>query len=377
MYFVFMPITSMILQPVDWKNTPLSQVPTLSRDSQLQDPIAAFETSIVSIVIPVHNGGDNFQTCLASLSAFVAPSIEIIIVVDGGTDDSERLARAAGAKVLIFESAGGPARARNAGAKIATGDVLLFLDADVTIHPETLPPIAKIFTDRSDLAALIGSYDDAPGAPNFLSQYKNLFHHYTHQTGATTACTFWGACGAIRRDVFVEIGGFDENYRYPSVEDIDLGYRLTKAGYKIELCKTVLVKHLKCWQPLNLLKAEFFYRALPWTELIWRDRQFVNDLNLKISSRISIVLAYGLLVALFATPFWLGAIAIALSAAVALLALNLPLYRFFYQQRGGWFATQTVFWHWLYFIYGGLAFAIGTLRYHWSDRPIAPKLLDT
>ena len=337
-----------------------------------------FDTSIVSIVIPVHNGGESFKKCLASLAEFVPPSTEITIVVDGGTDDSERLARASGAKVLTFETAGGPARARNAGAKVATGDVLLFLDADVTIHPETLPQIANIFAERSDLAALIGSYDDAPGSPNFLSQYKNLFHHYTHQTGATTACTFWGACGAIRRDVFVKIGGFDENYRYPSVEDIDLGYRLTKAGYRIELCKTVLVKHLKCWRPINLLRAEFFYRALPWTELIWRDRQFVSDLNLKISSRISIVLAYGLLAALLATPFWLGAMAIAISCGVGLFALNLPVYRFFYQQRGGWFTCQTVFWHYLYFIYGGLAFAIGTLRYHGFDRhqPTTPKLLN-
>jgi hypothetical protein len=176
----------------------------------------------------------------------------------------------------------------------------------------------------------------------------------------------------------LKLGGFDENYRYPSVEDIDLGYRLKKAGYRIELCKTILVKHLKCWRPINLLKAEFFYRALPWTELIWRDRQFVNDLNLQISSRIAIILAYCLAIALVATCFWSGAIAILVGVGVAFLTINWPVYQFFYQQRGWWFACGTVFWHWLYFIYGGLAFAIGTIRYHLVSRhtPHTPKLLE-
>jgi GT2 family glycosyltransferase len=333
---------------------------------------------IVSIVIPVYNGGESFQKCLSSLKQFIPPETEIVVVVDGGTDSSEQRARSFGAKVATFPTAGGPARARNLGAKLATGDILLFLDADVTIHAQTLSQIVAIFADRSDVAALIGSYDDAPGAPNFLSQYKNLFHHYTHQTGATEASTFWGACGAIRRDVFLELGGFDENYRYPSVEDIDLGYRLKKSGYRIELCKTVLVKHLKCWRPINLLRAEFYYRALPWTELIWRDRQFVNDLNLKISSRISIILAYCLAIALAIAFLWIGAVAIAVGCCGAFLAINWPVYQFFYQKRGWWFACQTVFWHWLYFLYGGLAFAIGTIRYHSFSRHanIAPKLLE-
>lgn len=332
----------------------------------------------VSIAIPVYNGGESFKKCLSSLKQFVPASTEIIVVVDGGTDESERLARSFGATVLTFPIAGGPARARNCAATAAKGDVLLFIDADVTIHADTLTQTIARFAARPDLAALIGSYDDAPGAPNFLSQYKNLFHHYTHQTGATAASTFWGACGAIRRDVFLKIGGFDENYRYPSVEDIDLGYRLKKAGYEIELCKSVQVKHLKCWQPLNLLRAEFFYRALPWTELIWRDRQFVNDLNLKVSSRIAMLLAYSLLVAVVATLFWSSAIAIGVGVGLAFLAINWPVYRFFYQQRGWWFTCGTVFWHWLYFIYGGLAFAIGTIRYHLFSRSanIVPKLLE-
>lgn len=317
----------------------------------------------LSIVIPVHNGGENFRQCLSSLEKFATTVAEVIVVVDGETDDSGQLAEESGAKVIRLPAAGGPARARNLGARAAQGDVLFFIDADVTIAPDTLEQVTIALHDYPDIAAFIGSYDDAPGAPNFLAQYKNLFHHYTHQIGDEEASTFWGACGIIRRDVFLAIGGFDEAYRYPSVEDIELGYRLKRAGYRIRLCKTIQVKHLKRWEAVSLLKAEFFYRALPWTELLWRDRQFINDLNLKQSSRISLVLTYSLLATLIAGWWWSILWAVAGVLAVALLLLNLPVYQFFYQKRGLWFALKVIPWHWLYFLYGGLAFAIGTLRY--------------
>ncbi|NUN67313.1 glycosyltransferase (plasmid) [Pseudanabaena biceps] len=319
----------------------------------------------ISVVIPVHNGGENFRECLSSLSKFMTPSTEIIIVIDGGIDESHQLAEDFGAKVFAFPTAGGPARARNLGARNAQGDIILFLDADVTVCTDIVSQVAKIFHNQPDLAALIGSYDDLPGASNFLSQYKNLFHHYTHQTASEDASTFWGACGAIRRKIFFEIGGFDESYRYPSVEDIELGYRLKKAGYHIQLCRSIQVKHLKHWRAFSLLRAEIFYRALPWTELIWRDRQLsTNDLNLKLSSRLSLVLTYALTAAVIGSWWSVSALVIASGLALILLLLNLSVYQFFRQKRGLWFTLRVIPWHWFYFFYGGLAFVIGTIRYH-------------
>ena len=317
----------------------------------------------VSIVIPVHNGGESFRRCLASLRQFIPAATEVIVVVDGGTDQSDRLAEEFGAKVLQLPIAGGPAQARNRGAAIATGDILFFVDADVTLGADTLNQVIAAFQRQPTLGALIGSYDDAPGAANFLSQYKNLFHHYTHQTGSDEASTFWGACGAVRRDLFWAIGGFDEAYRHPSVEDIELGYRLKQKGYAIRLCKQIQVKHLKCWNVASLLKAEVFYRAVPWTELLWRDRQFNNDLNLSHSSRLSLLLTYALVLALITACWWLPALIMAIAIGLTLFCLNWSLYRFFYQKRGGWFALRVIPWHWFYFLYGGFAFALGTLRY--------------
>jgi glycosyltransferase involved in cell wall biosynthesis len=322
--------------------------------------------SKISIIIPVYRGGDAFRRCLESVDAFGTLAHEVIVVVDGEDSESEAIAAAFGRKSLKLSVNAGPAKARNVGAKQATGDVLFFLDADVALGAETLYQIQVAF-ERPSLDALIGSYDDAPGAPNFLSQYKNLLHHYTHQCARGKASTFWGACGAIRRSVFESVSGFDEKYRTPSIEDIELGYRLTRHGYRIDLNKHVQVKHLKRWGIRSLLKADFFYRALPWTQLIWRDRNFVNDLNLDTNSRLSVVSVY-LMVALMLVSPWYPALAIpSLAFGALLLFLNASVYHFFWQKRSFGFALKVVPWHWLYYAYSGFAFVIGTLQY-WSQQ---------
>jgi len=330
-------------------------------------------TPTISVIIPVYNGGEAFRRCLASLTKASPQPLEVIVVADGDTDGSGQLAQDFGAKVIRVPTSGGPAKARNLGAKAASGDILFFVDADVEVHDNTIGQVATTFHQESELAALIGSYDDQPGATNFLSQYKNLFHHYTHQTGSEDASTFWGACGAIRRDIFLAVGGFDQSYRLPCVEDIELGNRLKRQGYRIGLRKTIQVKHLKCWRTYSLLRADIFYRAIPWTAIILRDREMVNDLNLNLSNRISVVLVYTLLAALIAV-WWVSAAWVGVAGlSLALLAINASVYQFFYQKRGFLFALQTVPWHWLYYFYSGLAFAIGLVRHHWQTyQPIIP-----
>ena len=324
----------------------------------------------ISVVIPVHNGGMNFRACLLSLQAADPPPHEIIVVSDGDTDGSGRLAEKFGAKVLRIPNPEGPARARNLGAHHAEGDILFFVDADVTIRPDAMDRVAAAFQNDTALAAVFGAYDDEPLETNFLSQYKNLFHHYVHHTAKREASTFWGACGAIRREIFLEIGGFNEKYcprrgtsAPGTVEDIELGYRLKKSGYIIELIRDLKIKHLKRWTISNLLKADIFYRAVPWTRLILREKRFINDLNTKLADRIS-VLCIGLSVVMIFAAWhsrWFLVPVVALLGAV--FWLNRELYRFFAEKRGLAFAVKTIPWHWFYFFYSGLTFAICFVYY--------------
>jgi cellulose synthase/poly-beta-1,6-N-acetylglucosamine synthase-like glycosyltransferase len=340
----------------------------ISQDNQRNDVRDALKSSLpkvtISVVVPVYNGGEPFRQCLRSLTALNPSPIEVIVVADGDTDGSWQMAEELGAQVIrLPTSSGGPARPRNIGALQAKGDCLFFVDADVCVSPNTVGQVVGTFQRNPDLTALIGSYDDTPAAQNFLSQYKNLFHHYVHQHAQMDASTFWGACGAIRREIFLEIGGFDEKYHRPSIEDIELGYRLKKAGHRIQLCKDIKVKHLKRWGIFSMLKADFFYRAIPWTELILRDRRFTNDLNIRHSERLCVVLTYGLVGTLLGAIWWVPLLSVAALIMVVLVVINAPLYRFFLIKRGLRFALQSIPWHWLYYLYSGLAFAIGLARH--------------
>ena len=100
--------------------------------------------------------------------------------------------------------------------------------------------ISRVLTalkERPDVAAVFGSYDARPRSMGTVSQYRNLLHHFVHQKGNPEASTFWAGCGAIRRSVFDEVGGFDEKQFSGRVEDIELGYRLQHTGHRILLDK--------------------------------------------------------------------------------------------------------------------------------------------
>ena len=341
------------------------------------------KTPQLSVIVPVYNGARFLAPCLESLAASELSGHECIVVDDGSTDDSVRVAGEHGATVVRLEQRGGPARARNRGAETAQGDILVFLDADVCVHPDTLARVAAHFENDPAVGAVIGSYDDHPADPGFISQYKNLFHHYVHQTSRTEAWTFWAGCGAIRRPAFEAMRGFDESYTRPCVEDIELGFRLRAAGSRIDLNPAIQVTHLKRWTFWSLLRTDVFDRGVPWFLLMLRTRTMPPDLNVTIAHRLSVVLVLALLLFpcaivaahLAAVRLPGGSLAPALTAllmvgiAGLLLALNSDLYRFFARQRGLRFAARVVPLHWLYYAYCGVAVLLGVLVHLWDRRP--------
>jgi GT2 family glycosyltransferase len=320
----------------------------------------AADTSLrVSAIMPVRDGGDMFGASIARLAGCDPAPDELIVVVDGRSDGAAALAASLGARVIELPASLGPARARNAGAAAAAGDVLLFVDADVAVPPDLVGRVAAYLRDHPDVAGVIGSYDAAPADLGFLSQYRNLLHHYVHQTGHEDASTFWCGCGAIRREVFLAVGGLSGRFSDPSVEDIELGYRLRRGGHRVRLAKDLQVTHLKRWTPLSLLRTDIFARAVPWTRLIIRSGVLPNDLNVRTSSRASVALVFVMTGAAAAVPWSAWAAVLAGLAGAALLALNAGFYRFLCRARGPLFMLAAVPWHWLYYACAGIGFVIG------------------
>jgi glycosyltransferase involved in cell wall biosynthesis len=339
--------------------------PQPTREYGLSDrPILA--PAQVTIIVPVGGGAPAWSRCAASLARLDPGPAEIVAVIDGSNDDLAAVAAEIGARVVMLEQRGGPARARNRGAEQASGDVLLFVDADIEVSADLVVRVADLFSTRSKMVAAFGSYDDAPADKGFLSQYRNLLHHWVHQTSREVASTFWAGCGAVRRQAFRDVGGFDERFR-DRIEDIELGARLLRIG-PIHLEKDLQVKHLKRWHLVDMVVTDLCRRAVPWTELILGDGHLVNDLNIKVRDRISVLLAAVALTCLAAAWAWPPLLGPGVGALLMMVAVNGALFRFFIRRRGLPFALGAVAAHWLYLLTCGLGFVLGFGRHLLSRR---------
>lgn len=312
------------------------------------------------MIVPAHNAGALLPTTLAPLVAMRdrGEVQELLVVDDASRDDTAAVARSfSGVRVICRAVCGGPGAARNAAASEARGDYLWFVDADVLLAEDAARRLSAVLNEVRP-TAVFGSYDDAPAASNFLSQYKNLVHAYYHRRGRRDASTFWSGCGAVERTAFLAVGGFDaERYREPSIEDIELGYRLRSAGASIVSAPAMRGKHLKVWRLGNLLHTDVFRRGIPWSTLMLERGALTDDLNVSRGERWRAVLAVlfvvlWVAVVLGPVPAWA-----ALGATAIVAAANHELIVFFHSRRGTLFASYAFLYHQLQYVYSCAAFA--------------------
>lgn len=304
------------------------------------------------MIIPAYNAEALLPACFDAIAESRRRPDQIIVVDDCSKDQTGNVASSRGATVLRTDRQSGPAVARNLGANAALGDLLFFLDADCLVHADTLFQAEQEFLKDANLAALIGAYDLEPEVKTFLSRFRNLLHSYHHHRGKRKATTFWGACGAIRREAFFAVGGFSSSFDRPSIEDIELGLRLTDAGASILLDPSVQVKHRKRWTLGSMLRTDIRDRAVPWTRLILARGKMQNDLNTSFGQRLSVFLVLITPLLLFlGWPFALGSLALA-------TLLNVPLYRFLARHWSFGAAICSIPIHLFYFAYSGLSFGI-------------------
>jgi hypothetical protein len=241
-------------------------------------------------------------------------------------------ARAAPEELIVVDRPAGlgPAAARNLGARRASGEVIVFIDADVEVHADAFERIRAAFEEDAELAAVFGSYDDDPGGDGLVSDFRNLLHHYVHQQGAGPAATFWAGLGAIRREALLELGGFDEErYPRPSIEDVELGARLFRKGGRILLDPGLQGKHLKTWTLPGMVETDLLDRGVPWLRMMLADRSHSSVLNLGWRHRIGAGAAVALIAALVRRNFQLAAVLV-----VLLLAIDGDFYGLLWRRRG-------------------------------------------
>jgi glycosyltransferase involved in cell wall biosynthesis len=315
---------------------------------------------LFSVIVPVLNGAGTLRQSLASLRASSLTDFELIVVDDGSTDGSAEIATEFGARILHTGGRKGPGAARNLGVAEALGEFVFFIDADCSPDPDALQLAADVLHDDADIEALFGSYDDQPTAQGLVSQYRNLQHHHVHQTSAREASTFWAGCGVMRRSTFQDLGGFDiQRYPRPSIEDIELGYRLRAKGGRIRLVPEVQVKHHKAWTLKSVLRTDLLDRGIPWTRLLAEESGLPNDLNVSFNSRLSVVMALATLAGLALAPWRSQALWVTLGAGLLLLWLNRDFYRLLARKGGLKLLVAGAGLHWIYQLNCAVAYSLG------------------
>jgi GT2 family glycosyltransferase len=288
----------------------------------------------IAVIIPVFNSRKLLSETLFALRSSSRHPDELFVVDDGSTEDIADVAEQFGARVVTMPKNVGPGACRNHAALLSTSEILVFLDADTCVHTDTLERMERHLKADPDLSAVIGSYDDKPSDPGICSQYRNLAHCYVHHSAHRTALTFWSGCGAIRRASFFAVDGFDERYRKPSVEDIELGYRMSDRGAHILLDPEICVTHTKHWTVWTSIVTDVVNRGIPWMTLLLNRKRVPDDLNIKQRHRVATVLTGAALVCLVAgtrSARWLLASCI---LALVALCLDAGLLRFIYRKRG-------------------------------------------
>jgi hypothetical protein len=288
----------------------------------------------VAVIIPVYNAAHLIAETVCAVRSGLRQPDDLIVVDDGSSDESARVAASAGARVIVMAHNVGPAACRNEAACHVTRDVLVFLDADTIVHADTIDRMMAHLERDPSLSGVIGAYDDTPRDAGACSQFRNLAHCFVHRTARPNALTFWSGCGALRRSALLRVRGFDERFRRPSVEDLELGYRITDAGGTILLDPEITVTHVKRWTLWNGLRTDVWDRGVPWMGLVLDRRSMPNDLNLKVSDRWSTVAAGAAVLCAPVGGWWMFA---ALALAAVSLGLHRKLLTFIYRRKGGAF----------------------------------------
>jgi len=298
----------------------------------------------ISIVIPVHNGARFLRRCLAALAENDLAECEIVVVDDGSVDDSvavcTEFADRLPLQVVGLEERGGPASARNRGASQARHAYLLFLDADVVLPARAIGYFREtldLYTHRPDIAGALGCYSEKIPGEGFFSNFKNLATSYLYRITETQSPFLHTAMLLIRREVFVEAGGFEAGLF--KAEDFKLGLSLGSRGYRFVIDWRIQGVHLKEYSLRDIL-VEDWQRigALRHLQLNRKERAFSYRAH-----RLGRILALGLpgpvLLLLFMSTIW--GLTPALWASVlfgVFVGVNLSFLSYLRRHRGFRFA---------------------------------------
>ncbi len=273
----------------------------------------------------------------AALASAEARGWEIIVVDDGSTDDTLSLAESFGVRTVRHQRSLGAAAARNHGARISQGDILVFLDSDVVVPEDTLPKLVDRLRESPAIHATGAHASPRNLSPSWSAHFVALRHSHAfycqQMRDIVGVSCFQSECGAVRREVFDRTGGFPEKYRHAGMEDYAFGHEMERLEYvNVLLADAAYDHHYRSLWPRC---REVMRRTARWLPLVFRRRRFESQ-GMGASSRdsFSFLLSVAILVGVIAGFFYPIGWYLGCIAAVGQVVWEWPFLRFARQQCG-------------------------------------------
>ena len=221
----------------------------------------------LSVVIPTYGRSKDLEGLLRS----VQPNKKTheVIVVDDCSENSNEFDALKGdypdVHFVHLKKNVGPGQARNEGAKIARGEIILYLDSDTELVAGGINQLIAFSQKQPDINMFSGWDSSIPLNPGFFPRFKALFQVACAPETDADVSSLAGRCFAIRRQVMLESGGFNAKYKGADVEDYELGYRLRRQYGKIKYISKLRVQHRypSFWKQFKL----YFRRIRMWVDL--------------------------------------------------------------------------------------------------------------
>ena len=221
----------------------------------------------ISIIMPAYDSEKTLPKAVMCILDSDYNNFEIIIVDDASRERVETCIKPdPKIKIIRNNFNKGPACSRNLGADHSRGDILFFIDTDVYIKKDTLSRVNKNFEKRKS-DAVVGIYSPKSLYTDFFTNYYNLRLINGLLIRPEISDVGFAAAMAVRKDIFMQMGGFDTKYKRASVEDIELGRRLFMRGHRVRLDKELSVDHDKRMTFKSMI-ANDFARAADRVEFI-------------------------------------------------------------------------------------------------------------
>jgi|SRR5689334_8810734 len=299
----------------------------------------------LSVIVSTCESGATLEEALAAIRASDLPrdSYELIVVDDASRDRSVAIAaRYADTVVKLPLRRCGPAYARNRGVELSRGEVVAFVDGDVVIPADTLTGMLAILEARPEVDAVAASRHERPAARNFVSQYWNLLLRFGEERYSSKSAQFPTGCGAVRREVFIAAGMYDEwRFASASLECLELGERLLARGHRVVLSASLQAAQLRRWSALGICSEIWTRSTLIARSLGYSRMNAVAPSDVVFTLSRTLVPGVALLGAMFLAAAFVPSSAPATRALMALACLvfaNFPLFRFYARARGVGFA---------------------------------------